>query len=192
MKPLNGYQQATTFTQAPKLPAGGYEIKILDTEILTYNWGEVLKLSLDIAAGEHKDFYANNYKAQTAEDKKWKGEIRINIPKEDGTDLDNLTMSKFKTAITAIEESNKGYAWNWDETSLKGKSVGALFQSEPFEFNGMSGYYTKCQQLIDIEKIRSNDYTLPSVKEAKKPQGTQDGNGFMNIPDGIDEELPFN
>ena len=27
---------------------------------------------------------------------------------------------------------------------------------------------------------------------ADRPQPTTDNNGFMNIPDGIDEELPFN
>ena len=66
----------------------------------------------------------------------------------------------------------------------------------------------KEQKLLTVLKIRSQKvYTTDVIveeqefAESKKAAGQQDGNnggysdagdGFMNIPDGIDEELPFN
>ena len=53
------------------LPAGGYIAKILNAEVKEYTWGEVLVVSFDIAEGEYKDFFANQYKANSNEDKMW-------------------------------------------------------------------------------------------------------------------------
>ena len=47
----------------------------------------------------------------------------MNIPKDDGTDLDNATIRKFKTDIIAIEESNPSFHWDWDEKKMVGCRV---------------------------------------------------------------------
>lgn len=204
MKKFSGYAETTTFTERPRLPIGGYILKILNAEELTYSWGSVLKIDFDIAEGEHKDFYKKDYAAQTQEDKKWKGSFRLNVPKDDGSEQDAWTKSKFKTIIEgAIEVSNPGYKWNWDETSLKGKLIGGIFNNKEWEVDGSTGYktgfFTNCKTLISVEKIRSNDFKIPAddlipdnKRIAKKPTQTPDGDGFMNIPDGLNEEMPFN
>ena len=38
----------------------------------------------------------------------------------------------FKGFIKSVEESNPGYVWNWDESTLKGKKVGLILQEEEF------------------------------------------------------------
>ncbi len=82
-----------------------------------------LDVSLDIAEGEYQDYYKNDYKNQNTEDKKWRGVLKLYLPKEDGTEKDNWTISVFKAFTEAVEESNQGYHWDWDETTLKRESV---------------------------------------------------------------------
>ncbi len=136
MKKFNSYDNVEVIKAQEALPIGGYVLKIMDAKEVTYTWGSVLVLSFDIAEGEHKDFYANNYRAQQQENKKWKGTFRMNVPGEDGTEQDVWTARKFKTNMHAIEDSNPGYAWNWDEKSLKGKLVGAVFNNKEYEVDG--------------------------------------------------------
>ena len=115
MKKLNGYETAQAYFEQERLPVGGYVLKILDVKYQENSWGDVILLSFDIEEGEYKGFFANNYRAQTQEDKKWKGTYRLRVPKDDGSEQDNWTMRRFKTVISAFEESNSGYHWNWDE-----------------------------------------------------------------------------
>ena len=198
MKKLNGYEAAQVYSEQERLPAGGYVLKILDVKYQENNWGDVILLSFDIAEGEYKDFYAANYRAQNQEDKKWKGAYRLRVPKDDGSEQDSWTMRRFKTVISNFEESNSGYHWNWDEQTLKGKAIGALFNNKEYEFGCRHGFFTNCHSLVTAEKIRSGKFKIPAdtlLKEKEDngyPTGsTPAGDGFMNIPDGIDEELPF-
>ncbi len=198
MKQLNGYASAQAYSEQERLPVGGYVLKILDVKYQENDWGDVILLSFDIAEGEYKDFYSANYKAQTGEDKKWKGTYRLRVPKDDGSEKDEWAMRRFKTVITAFEDSSSGYHWNWDEQTLKGKTIGGLFNNKEYAFNGRHGFYTNCHSLINVEKIRTGKFTVPDDTLLKntgsagsESQPAVDSDGFINIPDGIDEELPF-
>lgn len=197
MKRLNGYKKAAVYTDQERLPVGGYVLKILDVKYQENSWGDVILLSFDIEEGEHKGFYAANYKAQTGEDKRWKGTYRLRVPKDDGTEQDEWTMRRFKTVISNFEESNSGYHWDWNEQTLKGKRIGALFNNKEYEFNGRHGFFTNCHSLITVERIRAGKFEIPQDTLLKQNgsavQGTTDPDGFMNIPDNVDDEgLPFN
>lgn len=198
MKRLNGYARAQAYADSERLPAGGYVLKIMDVKYQENDWGEVIILSFDIEEGEQKGFFAANYKAQTGEDKRWKGTYRLRVPKDDGSEQDEWAMRRFKTVIGAFEESNAGYHWNWDEQTLKGKIIGALFNNKEYEFDGRHGFFTNCHSLVKTEKIRSGKFEIPADTLLKTQNGNgypagsaSAGDGFMNIPDGIDEELPF-
>lgn len=41
----------------------------------------------------------------------------------------------FKGVLTSLEESNPGFRWNWDESTLVGKKVGGVFGREQFRTN---------------------------------------------------------
>ena len=196
MKQLNGYANVQAYTDQERLPVGGYILKILDVKYQANDWGDVILLSFDIEDGEYKGFFKENYNQQTGEDKKWKGTYRLRVPKDDGSEQDEWTMRRFKTVITAFEDSNSGFHWNWDEQTLKGKTIGALFNNKEYEFNGRHGFFTNCHSLVSAEKIRSGKFTVPEDTLLKSggnaAQPKPDADGFMNIPDGIDEELPFN
>ena len=65
-------------------------MRILDARVNTYSGTkgtfEKLEISVDIADGEFKDFYATDYRSQTQEDKRWRGVLRQYLPTDDGSE----------------------------------------------------------------------------------------------------------
>jgi hypothetical protein len=178
-----------------KLPVGGYICKILNPEVIDYSWGSVLVLSVDIDAGEYKGFYANQYKNNTNEDKKWKGTLRVNLPKDDGSEQDGWTKNAFNNVIGCIEEANPNFRWAWDEQGLKGKTIGIAFREEEWEVNGKTGWATRPWRAIpvaDIEDCKINPKWLePKPLKNKAPAAAIPAVGeFSAIPSDID--LPWN
>ena len=171
------------------LPVGGYVAKIMNAEVKEYNLGEVLVISFDIAEGEYKDFFANQYKANTNEDKKWKGNFRINVPQESNQWFESQKRT-FGNAIACIEESNSGYAWDWDETKLKGKTVGVLFRNFEWEVNGNSGWSTECGCFISADDARSGNFRMMKDRPLKNKTTTQTAT-FETVEEISTEDLPF-
>lgn len=172
------------------LPVGGYVAKIMNAEVKEYNWGDVLVVSFDIAEGDYKGFFANQYKANTNEDKKWKGNFRINVPQEGNQWFDNQKRT-FGNAIACIEESNNGYHWDWDEAKLKGKLVGVLFREREWEWEGKSGITTECCTFCSVDDARSGNFKTPRPKMLKKEE-TATKPTVVELEEILDEDLPFN
>lgn len=195
MKKRNSFNRENVYRETEKLPVGGYVIKIISAKEEEFSWGSRLAIAFDIEEGEYKGFYKRNFESQQGEDKKWKGVFRLNIPKEDGSDMDEWTQKKFNTSIVNIEDSNPGYFFDWDETKLKGKIVGALFNNKEYEINGKNGFYTNCHSLVTVDTIRSGKFTIPKdtllQNRSTSSVPAENGDGFMNIPNGVEEEIPF-
>ena len=133
MNPYKGYSRTNVYSDKAVLPPGGYVVGILGAEEKEESWGRVLEIRYDVCEGEHKNYYTEQYKNNQAEDKKYKGVYRLGIPKDDGSERDEWSVRKFNTAMLAIEDSNAGYQWDWDEKKLVGKVVGAVFQSREYD-----------------------------------------------------------
>jgi hypothetical protein len=195
MKRLNGYEKAEAYTDQEKLPVGGYVLKILDVKYQENDWGDVIVLSFDVEEGDYRGFFADNYRKQTGEDKRWKGTYRLRVPKEDGTVQDGWTMRRFKTVITNFEESNNGYHWDWNEQTLKGKLIGALFNNKEYDFRGKHGFFTNCHSLVTVEKIRSGKFEIPEdtlLGQRQQGTGAPNVDDFINVPDNAEDDgLPF-
>lgn len=199
MKPFKNYEKTQTFSSRPALPEGGYVCKILNAEEKAYksSKGEFHKLevSFDIIEGEHKGFFAADYHSQQNEDKKWKGVLRMSVPTDDGSDLDEKIKSAFKTNITAIEESNDGYHWDWNEAGLKGLVIGCLFQLQEWEWEGRSGWKAQPYGFADAEKIRSGDFKVPKPRPLKGKASSAPATNNNSLADFeeiiADSDLPF-
>ena len=195
MKKFNGYDEAKPIVDRQKLPAGGYVVKILNAKEETFDWGGILAIRFDIAEGEFKDFYKNDYENQNQEDRKWKGVLRLYLPKDDGSDVDNFTKRKFKTVMDAIEKSNRGFRWEWDEVKLKGNVVGALFGNTEWEYNGRTGFYTECRTFCDVQKVRDGAFRMPADKLLKNSTSPAAASKNDDLPAGFqdvtDDDIPF-
>jgi hypothetical protein len=196
IKKFNSYATTKAYSDYQQLPKGGYVLKIMGASVEQSNYGQYVKISCDIAEGEYKDFYADEYRNQQKEDKKWHCNYLLNVPNDDGSEQDGWTARRFKTVIEALESSNTGYHFDWDESKFKGKLIGGLFNYREYETsNGDVRTATNLAQLCDVEKIRSGKYQLPNDKLLKKsaPAPATGTEGFMEIPAtaGDEEELPF-
>lgn len=188
------YQNAQAYTQAEKLPVGAYKLKILDVKYIDNSakgYSNQIVLSFDIAEGEHKDFYKHRWEADKGnEDRKWKGTYRFYEPADDGSERDEWSQRRLKTIVAAFEDSNDGYHWNWDEQSLKGLFVGAIFNEKEYEFNGRHGFFTNCYSLIPVGDI--DTAKIPEPTRLKNRQSSDIGDGFMDVDDSVEDDgIPF-
>ena len=190
MKQFSGFEAKKVSTREV-LPAGGYVVKILDVQEITYSWGNVLEISFDVVEGDYAGFFKKDYAGQIQEDKKWRGKYRLSIPNDDGSDKDAWTKRTFGGAIFAVEDSNPKFRWTWDEKALKGLIVGTLFRNKEWEMNGNSGWTTECSAFISADDVRSGNFKIPKdkalKKEAKPAQSVAD---FEDITDD-DSGYPF-
>lgn len=166
-------------TDRKQLPADAYVCRIDRVQISTNDYGDQLNVLFDIAEGDYRGFFAEDYKATLREDKKWKGVYRIWLPKNDGSEKDEWSKSSLKGFTTAVERSNPGYAWNWDEQSLCGKLIGILFRNVEWEWDGKTGWAVKPFCAMTADKVRSGEYSVPADKPLKKSAPSTDfGFGF--------------
>lgn len=194
MRPYSGYK-AERKSAREILPAGGYVARIMDAKENVFEWGRKLEISFDICEGEYRDFFAADYRSNTNEDRKWRGVYRLTVPKDDGTEKDGWTKNTFNGAMWAIEESNPGFRWAWDETALKGKFVGVIFRNKEWEMNGNTGWTTECGMLNSADNIRCGKFKPLKDKPLKakpaanawSPAGALINIGFSEP----DADLPF-
>lgn len=173
------------------LPAGGYVAKIMDATVISYDWGDVLKVDFDIVEGEHKGFFAADYRNNLNDDKKWRGTYRINIPDERNQYFDSQRKS-FNNFIACLEETNSGFHFDWDESKLKGKGIGVLFRNKEWEYNGSTGWTTECCTVTTAKDVREGNFKMPKDKPLKAKTasaGTYSASAFAPVED--DSDLPF-
>lgn len=183
MEKPEGYDEAQEAGEREQLELGGHICVIKQaTAGETSTLKQQLILLLDIAEGPQKDFYQNQFKSDPRVDKKW------------GCVYRQITVGNsipfFKGLVSAIEKSNAGYTWNWDEKTLKGKLIGGVFGREEYEgADGKNHWFTKCQSIRSVEAIRKG-VPIPEDKplsgSAKSSYGRKDD--FVEISG---DDLPF-
>lgn len=167
IKQPNNWNEVKEFTEQKKLPLDAYVCRIINAEVQGNTYGEQLCIVFDIAEGEHTGFFKQEFNASTFDNKKYKGVLRIWLPKHDGSQNDEITKRVLKGMVTAVETSNPGYKWNWEEKSLVGRSIGILFRNEEWDYNGKQGWAVRPFRAISTDNVRSGDYSLPKDKPLK-------------------------
>lgn len=133
------------------LPIGAYECVIIGGAPHTNpdSGKKTFKVAVDIASGEFKDYFKKRFDANTNEDKKWDNNAVRYLAYEG----DNVAY--FKGFITCVENSNPGYKWNWDETTLKGKKICGVFQYEEYEKqDGTRNVKVRLNKFRSMDKIK--------------------------------------
>lgn len=183
------FKKERTFSGREQLPVGGYVCNIISAKEEVYDWGKKLNIAFDVAEGDYAGIFKRDYDNNTNENKKWRGVFKLNLPKDDGSEQDAWNKRRFGNTIWAIEQSNPGYTWNWDEKSLKGKKIGLIFRNEEWAMEGRSGWSSRAGGADSIDNIRSGKYRmLPDKPLRNKPVET-----FASVADSVDDEgeLPF-
>lgn len=190
MKKIAGYDdiKAITKGESNALPAGAYPCRIINAkEEVSKNGNPMLVLSVDIAHGEYKDYFKNQYKArkETNAEAKW----LCNFYQR----LDGNNLSYFKGMIHAIEDSNAGYEWNWDEKSLINLMFVGVFQRQEVEFsNGETGMVTRLIQIRSFDALDEGRIKIPEDKMLAANSATKKATPEKKASSIFDDDdLPF-
>lgn len=173
------------------LPKDAYVIKIVGAkeENNKNSEGTHIKVAFDIAEGEYKDFYQKQFDAQANEDKHWPYDGVYNLSAPDDNSPQWM-IDNFGTFVAALEDSNAGYHWDWNEGKWKGLVIGALFRNEQSESNGNVYDHTRPIWFRNAQSIRDKKFgRLPKDKliAVKK----SDSDPFMSLPEDGEDEVPF-
>jgi hypothetical protein len=189
MKKFDIKIERTNTTSSP-LPKGAYVCRILKAEQKDYTWGSRLEISFDVIEGEYKDHFKTAYLADTRENKKWKGVYRLTIPDETKQSYDSQART-FSNAIATIEESNNGYHWDWNEATLKDKTVGVLIRDFEYDIEGRTGWATEAFALITPEEVRAGKFKDPQPRPLKNKTVNPIESGFIADVKNLEDQLPF-
>lgn len=166
------------------LELGGHEVIIKNAYEYTGQTGNTsLRIEVDIASNDKQaGFYQKQYDNNISADRKWSNAACKYISlKEDET-----CVALFKGFTTAVENSNPGYTWNFDEKSLIGKKICGVFGLEEFEKqDGTIGTVVKLTQFRSLDKLK--DVKIPKVK--KLDGTTVDYEQYMSTKDEYTHEL---
>lgn len=197
MKQFSGYEDAKETaknTGNKKLPKGAYAAKILGVKLEEEKL--MLTLQFDLTEGEYKDFFQKQFEANTSENKKYKGTVKIWLPKDDGSEKDQWTKNAFAKWTNALEDSNKGYHWDWDEKKWKDKKIGLVFGETGNVIEGKEVVYTEVHFPIALSEVK--DYKVDSIKLKAKNGYTgkgastpASGETFISVTPDVQDELPF-
>ena len=187
MKQINNFEnvQATTGDFA-KLSTGGYICKITLVDDVPFdastNKGDYLKIEYDIAVGEFKDYYKEQYEKFG---NFWGGTFFRSYKEK--------ALGMFKHFIDCVEKSNAGFVWTWDEKTLMGKFVGLVLGEEEYEnSNGEVNTRLYVSQVKTVEQIKNGDFKVPELKTIKKTTPVQSvSKPEFTVLDDTDDGLPF-
>lgn len=180
MKRVDNWNEVTPVTGGGEhLPAGVYKVGIVSASAETSKKGqEMLVMALEVTEGDYQGIFSRTYKRKKGFNDKAKWPC-FYYQVTEGEQL-----GRYKGLIMAIEASNSGYVWDFDESTLKGKQCACIFREEEYQGNdGKIRTNTKPYQIIPIEEM--DTATVPEKKclEAAPP------NNFNGFDDGSD--IPF-
>lgn len=175
-----------------QLPKGAYVLKFMAVKEVPNNSGKGSHVSIafDIAEGEYKGFYQQQFDANTNEDKKWPGDaiFNLNVPSEDSSDW---MVKNWDTFWTDVEDSNPGYLFNGDEKKIPGLIVGGKMRIEQHEYNGNIYDHTRLCWTCPAQDVREGKAgRLPKDKLIEKASSGPDINSFVEIKEGT-ADIPF-
>ena len=185
MKPITNIASVQEAGDSKRLPAGGYVCKytnVEDNEEKSY-----LYMEFDIAEGEFKDYYKDLEERMDF----WGGRCYRSYTEK--------ALPMFKRMCSAVTKSNKKFIFDGnehcDESTLIGKLVGMILGEEEYIGNdGSIKTRLYVVREVSVDDIREGKFKVPEIKRLPASEGTAkpSDDGFMNIPEGTNEETPFN
>lgn len=155
MKPIQNYNNVKENEGYKKLIAGAYVCRIIN--VIDHPDKEYLQILFDIISGEFKGYFGELNKSFGGE---WRGVIRRSYK--------DSALSFFKSFTVAIEKSNPGYLWDWNETKLLGKVCVIVFGEEEYLTSEDEIKTTvKAQEVRSIQALEEGKIVIPKIKKLK-------------------------
>lgn len=201
MQKPNGYDEARAAGDFTPPEVGGHYCQIIQvSETKTSTGKDQIVVLFDFCqqdkqAGMFKKLYDGDTRPK--DEKKWPFAGSKWILVNDYQDPQK-TSRNFKTFCSCIEKSNN-YEIVWGGADwakqFKGKKIGAVFGEEENEYNGKTTMRSQLRYFCSWDAVSTAKVPDPKylsnrqVGSPATPAANSDG--FMNIPENADEEIPF-
>lgn len=184
------YQAGSSFEP---LAPGAYVCQILGAKVEDTQYGQRLVFQVDVIEGEAAGYFQKRYQAGATGmyENKYKGVFRLNVPKGDGSEQDSWSINRFNSTMGAIEMSNPGFRFSFDqpESQFKGKLVGINVREFDWTMNGNAGTSTEIGAFVPVDDVRMGKVRPMKKRELRNaPEAASPMTGFTTVET---EELPF-
>lgn len=207
MQKPNNYDTTQAAGEFEPIKLGGHKMvikQVSERESKPDNEGRtknMLVILFDFAEGdEQAGYFMKQFENDIRPDKKYPNAGTNYMIIDENVDYG---VRNLKTFITCVEKSNPGFTVKWGDNfgqQFKSKLIGGVFGVEKDWYDNREINRHKLVRFRSIEGI--NDTDIPKERTTKayddhlKGEAIMGSNlagtDFMSIPDGIDEELPFN
>lgn len=176
MKRINNWENIQESTTFKRLKSSGYICKILKVE--DHPDKEYLKIYFDVNRGEDKGYFKSQFEKDTRKERKWPNAGTFIRSYKDSA------ASMFKGFTNAVEKSNKGYKWDFDEKTLVNKVVGLIIADEQYQNQkGQVRVRNYVAAVRSVETIEKGEYEIPALKELATTKITTSTPANDPIPD---------
>lgn len=193
---LPNYDRTKRRKNYQQLPKDAYVCRLIGAKLMKTKdgSGEYLEIGFDIAEGEYAGFYDRQYQAMDGDVKKWPNDalFRLTVPRDGSPEF---VWTNYNTFFADLEDSNSGFVFGGDLKALKGKLIGGKFHIEQSEYRGTVYDHTRFRFSCVADDVRNGKAgKLPNdklISRLSTETNSAANDGFMAIPDGAEEELPF-
>ena len=202
MQKPNNYDQTKAGGDYTPVELGGHHLVIKQVSEKKSKAGkDMIVVLFDFAQNDAQaGYFMEQFENDIRPDKKWPNQATqyILVNDENGN-----TSRSFKTFTTCVEHSNPRLETQWGienwGAQFKGKDIGGVFGEQLDYYDNKEATKRVLRWFVSSEKVEGA--AIPSITEttayknrgnAPIGAGRPSADGFVNIPDGIDEELPFN
>lgn len=181
MKKPNNYDKVQPLGGFIPVELGGHILEIKKVEEYINNSGNrSIKITYDMHSSDKQPgHFMNEWKKDDKADKKYRG-IYPQVVENSNGDANVY----FVTFIKSVESSNQGFKFEFDEKTLTGKLVGAVFGREQFEKDGELKFATKIRYFTTVDSIKKG---VPIPKD-KLLSGSYNNDELQIVNDG---NMPF-
>lgn len=193
MNKPNGYDEVKVGGDFTPIELGGHHLVIKGVREEKSKTGkDMIVVAFDTAKNDKQpEYFSDLFEKDIRPEKKWPNNGTQYILTMDSQDASKTSRS-FKSFITSFEKSNDCEAVWGDKfcTQFKGKKIGGVFGLVEEEYNGEVKQRHKLRWFC--EDARADEANVPEAKLLNKPvKAPRADNGFVNVPDGVAEEIPF-
>ena len=192
MNKPSGYDEVKVGGDFTPIELGGHHLIIKGVREEKSKTGkDMIVVAFDTAKNDKQpEYFSDLFEKDIRPEKKWPNNGTQYILTMDSQDA-NKTSRSFKSFITSFEKSNDCEAVWGDKfcAQFKGKKIGGVFGLVEEEYNGEVKQRHKLRWFC--EDARADEANVPEAKLLNKPVKAPTDNGFVNVPDGVAEEIPF-
>ena len=197
-KPTN-YDTTKAAEEFEPINLGGHKMVIKQVSEKESKSGlKMLVILFDFAEGDEQEgYFMKQFADDIRPDKKYPNAGTNYMVIDQNTEYGTKNL---KTFHKCVEKSNPGFEVKWGDEycqQFKGKLIGGIFRIRNDIYNGNPFKKRELARFRSLEGIKDvdvpNEVNSKEYDEYLRAKAIEEsGTGFIDVPEGIQEELPFN